>query len=330
MIRSKIKGVGHAVPERVVTNADLEKLMDTTDEWITERSGIKKRHHVDGDISASDLGVEAARSALEMAQVKPKDVELIIFCTISSDYFFPGSAVQIQEKMGMKNIGAFDLRAACSGFIYGLSVADQFVRTGAHKTVLLIGAEVQSVALKFDTEHRDMAVLFGDGAGAVLLQPSDDEGGVLSTHLHSDGAHLKDLWLPAPGSNYNPFMSKDLIDKDLHTPSMNGREVFRSAVTRFPEVIQEALDHNNLSMEDVALIIPHQANLRISQAFAKRMGIGMDKVYSNIQRFGNTTAASIPIAMSEALSKGKFGADDNIILAAFGAGFTWGSAAIRW
>ena len=330
MIRTKIRGIGHAVPDRVVTNADLEKLMETTDEWIVERSGIKERRHVDSNTSTSDLGVEAARNALEMAKVKPEDVELIIFCTISSDYFFPGSAVQIQEKMGMKNIGAFDLRAACSGFVYGLSVADQFVRTGAHKTVLLIGAEVQSVALAFDTEHRDMAILFGDGAGAAVLQPSDDESGVLSTHLHSDGKHLQDLWLPAPGSKYRPFMSKKLIDDGLHTPFMNGREVFRNAVTRFPEVIQEALDHNSLSMEDVTLIIPHQANLRISQAVAKRVGVGMDKVYSNIQKLGNTTAASIPIAMSEAFSEGKFGSGDNIILAAFGAGFTWGSAAIRW
>ena len=330
MKRTKITGVGHAVPERVVTNADLEKLMDTSDEWITDRSGIKERHHVDESTSASDLAIDASAIALDSAGLDPDDVDLIIFCTISSDYFFPGGAVQVQEKMGMKNIGAFDLRAACSGFVYGLSVADQFIRTGAHETILLIGAEVQSVALEFDTEHRDMAVLFGDGAGAVILQPSEDESGVLSTHLHSEGKHLQDLWLPAPGSKYKPFMSKRLIDDGLHTPFMNGREVFKNAVTRFPEVINEALKHNNLSMDDVALVIPHQANLRISQAVAKRLGVGMDKIYSNIHKYGNTTAASIPIAMSEALEEGRFGPGDNIILAAFGAGFTWGSAAIRW
>ncbi len=330
MKRTKITGVGHAVPERVVTNADLEKLMDTSDEWITDRSGIKERHHVDESTSASDLAIDASAIALDSAGLNPDDVDLIIFCTISSDYFFPGGAVQVQEKMGMKNIGAFDLRAACSGFVYGLSVADQFIRTGAHETILLIGAEVQSVALEFDTEHRHMAVLFGDGAGAVILQSSENGDGVLSTHLHSDGKHLQDLWLPAPGSKYKPFMSKRLIDDGLHTPFMNGREVFKNAVTRFPEVINEALKHNNLSMDDVALVIPHQANLRISQAVAKRLGVGMDKIYSNIHKYGNTTAASIPIAMSEALEEGRFGPGDNIILAAFGAGFTWGSAAIRW
>lgn len=330
MKRTKITGVGYAVPERVVTNADLEKMMDTSDEWITDRSGIKERHHVDESTSASDLAIDASAIALDSAGLNPDDVDLIIFCTISSDYFFPGGAVQVQEKMGMRNIGAFDLRAACSGFVYGLSVADQFIQTGAHETVLLIGAEVQSVALEFDTEHRDMAVLFGDGAGAVILQPSEDESGVLSTHLHSEGKHLQDLWLPAPGSKYKPFMSKKLIDDGLHTPSMNGREVFKNAVTRFPEVIHEALEHNGLSMDDVALVIPHQANLRISQAVAKRLGVGMDKIYSNIHKYGNTTAASIPIAMSEALEEGRFGPGDNIILAAFGAGFTWGSAAIRW
>ena len=330
MRRAKITGIGHSVPDRVVTNADLEKLMDTSDEWITDRSGIKERHHVDESTSASDLAIEASTIALDSAGMNPEDVDLVIFCTISSDYFFPGGAVQIQEKLGMKNIGAFDLRAACSGFVYGLSVADQFIRTGAHETILLIGAEVQSVALEFDTDHRDMAVLFGDGAGALILQTSDNDSGVLSTHLHSDGKHLQDLWLPAPGSKYKPFMSKKLIDEGLHTPYMNGREVFKNAVTRFPEVIHEALTHNGIALEDVALVIPHQANLRISQAVAKRMGIGMDKIYSNIHKYGNTTAASIPIAMSEAFAEGLFKSGDNIILAAFGAGFTWGSAAIRW
>ena len=330
MVRTKIVGLGHAVPDRIVTNADLENLMDTSDEWIIERSGIKERRHVDQGQAASDLAIDATRMACKNSGVKPNEIELIIFCSISSDHFFPGGAVQIQEKLGMKNIGAFDLKAACSGFIYGLSVADQFIRNGSHNTILLIGAEVQSVALVYDNDHRDMAVLFGDGAGAAILQSCEDGSGVLSTHLHSDGKHVKDLWLPAPGSKFKPFMSKELIDKGLHTPSMNGREVFKNAIIRFPEVINEALNYNNLNIEDIALVIPHQANLRISQTVAKRLGISMEKVYSNIEKYGNTTAASIPIAMSEAFNENKFGNGDNIILAAFGAGFTWASAAIRW
>lgn len=332
MRQARITGIGHAVPERVVTNEDLAKLMDTSDEWITERSGVKERHHVrsDEETGASDLGVQASEIAIEMAGLSPRDIDLIVFATISSDYFLPGSAVMVQEKMGMRHVGAFDVRAACSGFVYGLSVADQFIRTGMYDNILLIGGEIQSVALKFTTEHRNLAVLFGDGAGAAILQPSDDGAGVLSTHLHSDGSHLEDLWLPAPGSKYKPFNSKELIDEDLHVPHMNGREVFKNAVVRFPEVIHEALDHNGLSIEDVSLVIPHQANYRISQAVAKRLGVGMDRVYSNIHKYGNTTAASIPIAMSEAYAEGKISPGDIIVLAAFGSGFTWASAAIRW
>jgi len=326
---TKITGIGHYVPENVVTNADMEKIMDTSDEWITTRTGIKERRHV-VDETTSDLGVKAAEKALIMAGIDPKDIDLIIFSTISSDHYFPGCATQIQDRMGMKNIGAFDLKAACSGFIYGLSVADQFIKSGVHEKILLVGAEAQSVAIKFDSEHRDLAVLFGDGAGAVVLQPSDDDTGVLSTHLHSDGSHVEDLWMPAPGSSFRPFISKEIIDDEKHIPYMNGREVFKNASIRFPEVIQEALKHNNLALEDIKLIIPHQANLRISQMVAKRLGVALEKIYSNIHRYGNTTAASIPIAMSEALDEGKFSQGDTIILAAFGSGFTWASAAIKW
>ena len=326
---TKITGIGHYVPENVVTNADMEKIMDTSDEWITTRTGIKERRHV-VDETTSDLGIKAAEKALIMARIDPKDIDLIIFSTISSDHYFPGCATQIQDRMGMKNIGAFDLKAACSGFIYGLSVADQFIKSGVHEKILLVGAEAQSVAIKFDSEHRDLAVLFGDGAGAVVLQPSDDDTGVLSTHLHSDGSHVEDLWMPAPGSSFRPFISKEIIDDEMHIPYMNGREVFKNASIRFPEVIQEALTHNNLALEDIKLVIPHQANLRISQMVAKRLGVALEKIYSNIHRYGNTTAASIPIAMSEALDEGKFSQGDTIILAAFGSGFTWASAAIKW
>ena len=252
-------------------------------------------YHLTSPAPGGEGAARAMKMALNDANINPEDVDLVIFCTISSDYFFPGGAVQIQEKLGMKNIGAFDLRAACSGFVYGLSVADQFIRTGAHETILLIGAEAQSVALEFDNDHRDMAVLFGDGAGALILQSSDDGCWVLSRHLHSDGKHLQDLCLPAPGSKYKPFMSKKLIDEGLHTPYMNGREVFKNAVTRFPEVIHEALTYNGLAMDDIALVIPHQANLRITQAVAKRLGVEMDKVSSNIHKYGNTTASTITI-----------------------------------
>lgn len=330
MRRARIAGVGHYVPERVVTNADLEKLMDTSDEWIVERTGIKERRFADPDAGASDLGVKAAQQAMDQAGVSPREVDQIIFATLSSDYFFPGSAVQIQDKLGMENVGAFDVRAACSGFLYGLSIADQFIKSGMHDTILLIGAEVQSAALKLDTEHRDLAVLFGDGAGAVIVQASSNDSGILSTHLHSEGKHLKNLWLPAPGSRFKPWLSDEILAQNLHMPYMNGREVFRHAITRFPEVIQEAIKHNGLTMDDVKLIIPHQANYRISHAVAKKLGVEMDRVFSNIHAYGNTTAASIPIALSEALAQQKFSEGDTIILAAFGSGFTWASAAIRW
>ena len=330
MKRARITGLGHYVPEKVVTNAHLETLMDTSSEWIVERTGIQERRFCEGDMGTSDLGVYASEKALEMAGVSAEEIEFVIFATISSDYFFPGSAVLVQEKLGLKNVGAFDLRAACSGFIYGLSVADQFIRAGMYENILLIGGEIQSAAIKLDSEHRDMAVLFGDGAGAVVLQASNSDSGLLSTHLHADGKYAKELWIPAPGSRYKPWLSHKVIDKGLHLPSMNGREVFRHAVKRFPEVIREALDHNNLTMDDVKLIIPHQANYRISQAVAVRLGVEMDRVYSNIHKYGNTTAASIPIAMSEAFTEGRFSEGDILIAAAFGSGFTWASAAIRW
>jgi len=330
MRNSRVAGIGHYVPDNIVTNADLEKLMDTTNEWIIERTGISERRHVKNGMGTSHMGIKASEKALEMADVTPVDIDLVIFATITSDYYFPGSSVQVQEQMGMGTIGAFDIRVACSAFIYALSIGDQFIKTGQYDNVLVIGGEVQSTALQYDTEHRDISVIFGDGAGAAVLQPSQNSSAILSSHLHSEGKHLKNLWCEGPSSIENPRMSHEMIDVGRHLPVMNGREVFRHAITRFPEVINEALDHNNLSIDDVKLIIPHQANHRISEAVAKRMGVGMDKVYSNIHKYGNTTAASIPIAMSEALAEGKFSKGDIIVLAAFGAGFTWASAAIRW
>jgi len=330
MRKTKISGIGYYVPERIVTNKDLEKFMDTSDEWIVTRTGIHERRWVDSRIGTSDLAVKAAEKALDMAKVLAKDIDLVIFATLTSDYYFPGSAVQVQDKMGMDTIGAFDIKAACSAFVYGLSIGDQFVKTGQADNVLVIGAEVQSTGLDLSTNGRDMAVLFGDGAGAAVLQPSNCSSEILSTHIHSQGKYLKDLWIEVPTSIESPYLTKEMIDEGRHYPQMNGREVFRNAITRFPEVIKEALIKNNLDVDDVDIFIPHQANLRITQSVAKRLGVGMDRMYSNIERYGNTTGASIPIALAEAHQAGRIKKDDIVILAAFGSGFTWASAAIRW
>ena len=331
MIRkTKIAGIGHYVPERVVTNKDLEKLMDTNDEWIVTRTGIHERRWVNPGIGTSDLAVKAAEIALDMAKVSAKDIDLIIFATLTSDYNFPGSAVQVQDKMEMDTIGAFDIKAACSAFVYGLSIGDQFIKTGQAENVLVIGAEIQSTGMDVSTKGRDMAVLFGDGAGAAVLQPSNGSSEILSTHIHSQGKYLKELWIEIPTSIESPCLTAKMVEEGRQYPQMNGREVFRHAVTRFPEVIKEALNKNNLTVDDINMFIPHQANLRITQSVAKRLGVEMDRMYSNIERYGNTTGASIPIALAEAHQEGKIKKDDLVILAAFGSGFTWASAAIRW
>lgn len=322
--------MGFHVPDRVIKNSDLKQWMDTSDEWIQERSGIKERRWVTEEEATSDLALAASKNAMTMAGIEPEEIDLIIVATISPDYFFPGVANQLQAALGLRTVGTFDIKAACSGFIYALSIADQFIQTGQHKTILVIGAEAQSKFVDLSTRGRDMGVLFGDGGGAAILQRSDDESGILSTHIHSEGTDMKNLWMEAPGTSGNNWMNNETMEKGIHRPYMNGREVFKNAVRRFPEVINEALEANNLSLEDIKLIIPHQANFRISQAVAKRLGVGMDKVYSNIHKYGNTTAATIPIAITEALAEGKIERGDNIILAAFGAGYTWASAAIRW
>ena len=330
MKNAQITGIGFNVPDRIVTNQDLEKIMDTSDQWIQDRSGITQRHWVGEESNASILAIQAAKNAMLAAKIDPNDIDLVICATLTSDYFFPGISNQIQHSLGMRNVGAFDIKAACSAFIYSLSIGEQFIRTEQYKTILVVGAEVQSTALDLSDEGRNISVLFADGAGAAVLQATENNKGILSTHLHSDGKFLKDLWCEAPGTSNNPRLSKDILDKGKHLPYMNGREVFKNAVRRFPEVIKEAMDANELTIDDISQIIPHQANHRISEAVAKRMGVGMDKVFSNIKYYGNTTAASIPIAMCEARDKGLFSDGDIIILAAFGAGFTWASAAIRW
>ncbi len=330
MHKSKIIGMGFKVPDNIISNDDLSKMMDTSDDWIQSRSGIKERRWATDKIATSDLALVAANNAISNAEIDSKEIDMVIVGTLSSDYFFPGVSAQLQEKLNLNTIGAFDIKAACSAFVYSLSIADQYIKTGMAKTILVVGAETQTKLIEKSTEGRDVAVLFGDGAGAAILKRSEDKSEILSTHLHSEGKDLKNLWMEAPGTSHGSWFKENQFDKSKFTPKMNGREVFRNAVTRFPEVINEALDFNNLDINDIKLIIPHQANYRISEAVAKRLGVGMDKVYSNIHKYGNTTAASIPIALTEAIESGKIGKGDIIILAAFGAGYTWASAAIKW
>lgn len=330
MIRSRIISTGRYTPEKVMTNEDMSKLVPTSDEWIRERTGIQQRHFVDREIGASDLGYEAAQIALARAQLKPSDIDFIVFATLSPDYMFPGSGCLLQQKLGIPGIGALDVRTQCTGFIYGLAVADAFIRTGQYRRVLVVGAEVHSTGLEYNERGRHIAVLFGDGAGAAILEANEEGFGVLSTHLHADGRYAKELWTENPGSRRIPRLYDGILTDGSCYPQMNGREVFKHAVTKFPEVIMEALQANNLTLEQVALVVPHQANLRITEAVTQRLGLPPEKVFSNIQRYGNTTAASIPIALDEAQEQGKIKPGDYVILASFGSGFTWASAALRW
>ena len=330
MNSSKIIGMGFHVPENVITNETLSQTIDTSDEWIQTRSGIKERRWATEDISTFDLAHQASLNAISDADIDPQEIDMIIVGTLSSDYFFPGVSAQLQESLKLNTIGAFDIKAACSAFIYSLSIADQFIKTGMAKNILVVGAEAQTKLIDKSTKGRDIAVLFGDGAGAAILQKSNDQSQILSTHLHCEGKNIKNLWMQAPGTSTGSWFKTNTFDSERFSPHMNGREVFRNAVKRFPEVINEALAHNKLSINDIKLIIPHQANFRISQAVANKMNVDMKVVYSNIHKYGNTTAASIPIALTEAVEEGHIIKGDYIILAAFGAGYTWASAAIKW
>ncbi|MEL6558187.1 MAG: beta-ketoacyl-ACP synthase III [Bacteroidota bacterium] len=334
MYNSKIVGVGHYVPDNVVTNKDLEKLMDTSDEWIVERTGIRERRFVEkgsGD-APSTMGTKAAKIAIERAGLTPDDIDFIVFATLSPDYFFPGPGVMVQEQLGIKNIGALDVRNQCSGFIYSVSVADQFIKTGMYKNILVIGAELHSGGLDMTTRGRNVSVIFGDGAGAVVMQATEEEGkGVLSTHLYSEGKYAEELALIGPNTGHWVPEIMESEEEDIsYYPVMNGNFVFKNAVIRFQEVINEALQTNGKTANEIDLLIPHQANLRISQYIQQKMGLSNDQVFNNIMKYGNTTAASIPIAMSEAWAEGKIKDGDTICLAAFGSGFTWGSALINW
>lgn len=327
---ARILGTGRALPPRVVTNEDLARLMDTSDEWIVQRTGIRERRHVDPGTGAAALGIEASRAAIAKAGIDPGDIDFIVFATVSPDYFFPGSGVFVQERLGLPPIGALDVRTQCTGFIYGLSVAEAYVKGGFFDHVLVIGSEVQSTGLDMSTAGRDVSVIFGDGAGAVVVGPAEPGDGILSSHLHAEGKYAKELMAEAPASIEHPRLSHEMLDAGRQFTKMNGRYVFTHAVRRFPEVIREALAANGMSIGDLSIVIPHQANLRITQAVAGALGVPAEKVFSNVEKYGNTTAASIPIALDECVEQGKIRKGDLVCLAAFGSGFTWASTLIRW
>ena len=330
--RTIIKGIGHYTPPRVVTNFDLEKLMDTSDEWIRQRSGIVERHHVEPGVGSSDLAIEAAKLALKDAGCEPRDIDFVVASTLSPDHFFPGIGVIVQAGLEMGTVGALDVRDQCSGFIYGLSVADQFIKAGMYKRILLVASEVQSNNLDYSDEGRDMAVLFGDGAGAVVLEAEEgsENRGILSTHLFSDGRFLSDLWMEKPSCKDNPGFTEEILKSKKFFPRMDGKNVFKNACQRMPESVMTALRHNGLSVDDIDVFIPHQANDRISQMVARALKLPEEKIVRNIHKYGNTTSASIPIAMDEALREGRIKSGSLVALTAFGSGYTWASALIRW
>ena len=335
MYNSRISGLGMYVPENIVTNDDLSKMMDTSSDWIIERTGIEERRHIkkgDGNSTAT-MGVKAAKIAIERAGIAINDIELILFATLSPDYYFPGSGVIVQEELGIPTCPAMDIRTQCSGFVYALSTADQFVKTGMYKNVLVIGSENQSGGLDMTTRGRGVSVIFGDGAGAaVVSRETDLSKGIMSSHLHSEGEHAKELSIIDPNtSRWIPEIIADNNPDDISFyPYMNGQFVFKNAVTRFAEVINEGLEKNDWESKDIDLLIPHQANLRIAQFIQRKFRLSDDQVYNNIQKYGNTTAASIPIALTEAWEAGKVKEGDKVVLAAFGSGFTWGSVMINW
>ena len=335
MFNSKIIGLGKYVPENIVTNSDLEKLMDTSSEWIIERTGVEQRRHAvkgDGNGTAS-MGVKASKIALERANLNAQDIDLILLATLSPDYYFPGSGVLVQDALEIPDCPAMDIRMQCSGFVYALATADQFIKTGMYKNVLVIGSEYHSGGLDMTSRGRNVSVIFGDGAGAVVLtRTENNKEGILSSHLHSEGKHAKELSLIGPNTGrWVPEIIAENDPEDIsYYPYMNGQFVFKNAIIRFTEVINEGLKKTGWSPDEIGMLIPHQANLRIAQFVQKKFGLSDDQVYNNIQRYGNTTAASIPIALTEAWEKGKIAPGTKVVLAAFGSGFTWGSVMIQW
>lgn len=331
MPRTEFISTGFYVPERVVKNEEFTQWMETSDEWIRTRTGITERRWAAEGQMGSDLAVEAAKVALDRAGLKPSDLDSIVYATLSPDYFFPGGGVYLQRKLGITDIPCLDIRNQCSGFIYGLSLADAWIRMGQYKRLLLVGAEVHSTGMDLTTRGRDLSVLFGDGAGAVILGPTDDAGrGVLSTHIFADGRFAELLFCDLGGCAHKPRITPEHLEQGLHWAVMQGKEVFKYASTKMPEAVALALQANGLSPADIKVLIPHQANLRISEMVQRKIGLRDDQVYNNIQKYGNTTAGSIPIALDECVQSGKIARGDLVIFAAFGSGFTWGSAAIRW
>ncbi len=335
-LRSRVIGLGSHLPPRIVTNEDLTEFMDTSDEWIVQRTGIRERRWVEGVTSTSDLAVEASQRALDSAGLAAQDLDMIFLATLSPDHFFPGSAVFLQRKLGLAGIPAIDVRQQCTGFIYALSIADQYIRTGSAEKILVVGSEVHSKGLEKSTRGRDVTVLFGDGAGAVILEATgvtdpDRESHLLSTHLYTDGAFAEELWVPAVSTAYDEdIVDQRMLDRGDQYPKMNGRQVFVHAVKRMPEAVEAALEQNNYQVNDVDLFVFHQANLRINEAVAHRLGAPEEKVFNTIHKYANTTAATIPIGLDEAVQAGMLEAGMLVASAAFGSGFTWGSALLRW
>lgn len=334
MKKTLIKGTGRYVPSRVVKNDDLAQLMDTSDEWIRQRTGIEERHWVpeEGGVGSSDLGLEASKIAIKRAGWTPEDIDFIIFGTLSPDIYFPGSAFFLQHKLGLETTPALDIRQQCTGFVYGLTIADAFIRSGYANKILFVGAEVHSTGLDLSTRGRDVAVIFGDGAGAVCLEgvETDEPVGVLSSVLHAQGEFAEILKIDLPSHKQHPIIDEKMIREGRHYPFMDGRLVFKTAVRKLPQVTYAALEKARLTVDDIDLFIPHQANLRINQAFAKSMKLPEEKVFNNIQKYGNTTAASIPIALDEAIEKQRIKDGSTVLFLALGAGLTWGAVVYRF
>lgn len=351
MFQTKIAGLGKYLPERTVTNDDLAKIMDTSDEWILERTGIRERHFaIPHEETTTTMGAEAAKIACNRAGIDPSELDFIIFATSSPDYYFPGCGVLLQRHLGIahREVGCLDVRNQCSGFLYALTVGDQFVKTGLYKNVLIVGSEMQSMGLDFSTRGRNVTVIFGDGAGACVLQPENDpNSGILATKLHANGTHAEELaminfgchggrWLGKERFGYENrefgglYITPKMVEDEDFFPNMNGQLVFKTAVVKFPEVIRAVLAEKGFQPADLTMLVPHQANLRISQFVQKSLGLRDDQVWNNIQKYGNTTAASVPIALAEAWEAGKIQPGDLVCLAAFGSGFTWGSALLRF
>jgi 3-oxoacyl-[acyl-carrier-protein] synthase III len=331
MPRTRFLGTGLAVPDRVVTNDELSALMDTTDEWIRTRTGIQERHWVKEGETGVALGLQATQSALDMAGLSPGDLDAIVYATSSPDHFAPGNGVYLQRMLGVSTIPALDVRAQCSGFIYALSVADAWIRSGQYRHILVVGGEVQSTGLEMSSAGRHVAVIFADGAGAVVLGPAEaDDGGILAFDLHSEGAYAEKLWVDTPGSMYHPRVSPEQLEAGRQYLEMDGREVFRHAVVRMPESVRAVLSSTGQTVANMKLLLAHQANLRIAEVMQKDLGLREDQIYNNIMWYGNTTAATIPIALDECVRSGRLQRGDLLVMTAFGSGFMWGSAAVRW